>query len=243
MHERRFVAQCMKRIVDLTLGLVVSIVLLPVIAAVAITIRIVMHESALFTQQRPGRHGQLFTLWKFRSMRTAVGPEGILPDAQRLTRLGLILRETSLDEVPQLWNVLRGEMSLVGPRPMLMKYLDRYTPEQARRHEVLPGITGWAQVNGRNELSWEEKFKLDVWYVDHWSLKLDLQILSRTLVVSLAQRGISNDAHATMPEFLGITSAPESGNAMYRPAATFVRRSSTHPPALPIAPKTSETQQ
>ena len=132
-----------------------------------------------------------------------------MPDVERLTRLGRFLRATSLDELPQLWNVVRGELSLVGPRPLLMEYLPRYTPEQARRHEVLPGVTGWAQVNGRNAISWEEKFALDAWYVNHWSLMLDLRILLRTLGQVFRRRGISREGYATMPEFMGASSGAE----------------------------------
>jgi lipopolysaccharide/colanic/teichoic acid biosynthesis glycosyltransferase len=153
---------------------------------------------------RPGLGGRPFTLFKFRTMRDTRGPNGeLLDDRQRLTPLGRLLRALSIDELPQLWNVLRGEMSLVGPRPLLMEYLDRYTPEQARRHEVRPGITGWAQINGRNAIGWKRKLALDVWYVDHWSLMLDMIILARTLRNVLLRQGISNPAHATMPEFLG----------------------------------------
>ncbi len=170
----------------------------PVIAAVAVAVRAAMGRPVFFVQERPGRLGRPFRLVKFRTMRNGAGD-----DAERLTRLGRFLRSTSLDELPQLWNVLRGELSLVGPRPLLSHYLPRYSAEQARRHEVLPGITGWAQVNGRNAISWEEKLALDVWYVDHWSLSLDAKILLRTLARVLRRTGISRDGHATTPEFLG----------------------------------------
>jgi lipopolysaccharide/colanic/teichoic acid biosynthesis glycosyltransferase len=170
--------------------------------AVAVAIRCSLGSPVLFRQLRPGLGGRPFTLMKFRTMRDARDENGVLlQDSQRLTRLGKLLRMLSIDELPQLWNVLRGEMSLVGPRPLLMQYLDRYTPEQARRHEVLPGITGWAQVNGRNAIGWEEKFALDVWYVDHWSIGLDLRILARTARNVVLRRGISSSNHATMPEF------------------------------------------
>lgn len=143
---------------------------------------------------------------KFRTMRSAVGVDGKpLPDAERLTALGRFLRASSLDELPQLWNVVHGDLSLVGPRPLLMQYLPRYTPEQARRHDVLPGITGWAQVNGRNAISWDEKFARDVWYVDHWSLLLDLRILALTLLRVVRRQGIAQEGHVTMPEFTGAT--------------------------------------
>ena len=173
-------------------------------AGVALAIRLEGHGPALFVQERPGLGGRPFRLYKFRTMRNANGPDGQpLPDAQRLTALGRFLRRASLDELPQLWNVLRGELSLVGPRPLLMEYLPRYSPEQARRHLVKPGITGWAQVNGRNAISWEEKFALDVWYVEHWSLGLDLKILLRTITSVITSRGVSATGHATMAEFRG----------------------------------------
>jgi lipopolysaccharide/colanic/teichoic acid biosynthesis glycosyltransferase len=176
----------------------------PLWLAAAIAIRCSLGSPVLFRQMRPGLGGRPFTLFKFRTMRDSRGPNGeLLADRQRLTALGRLLRALSVDELPQLWNVLRGEMSLVGPRPLLMEYLDRYTPEQARRHEVRPGITGWAQINGRNAIGWKRKLALDVWYVDHWSLMLDMIILARTLRNVLLRQGISNPAHATMPEFLG----------------------------------------
>jgi lipopolysaccharide/colanic/teichoic acid biosynthesis glycosyltransferase len=171
---------------------------------VAILVRMVHGAPVLFRQMRPGYHGKPFYIYKFRTMSDARDGRGsLLPDAQRLTRLGRFLRSTSLDELPELFNVLRGEMSLVGPRPLLMQYLDRYTPEQARRHDVLPGITGWAQVNGRNALTWEDKFRLDVWYVDHWSPGLDLRIILITLGKVLKREGISQPGHATAEEFMG----------------------------------------
>jgi lipopolysaccharide/colanic/teichoic acid biosynthesis glycosyltransferase len=175
--------------------------------AIAAAVRVCLGKPVLFTQLRPGRHGTPFWLIKFRTMRAAVDDEGRpLPDEERLTRLGQWLRAASLDELPELWNVLRGDMSLVGPRPLLMEYLPLYTPEQARRHQVRPGITGWAQVNGRNALSWEQKFELDVWYVDHASLRLDLEIIALTLWKTLRCDGINQAGHATMPDFMG--SAP-----------------------------------
>jgi sugar transferase EpsL len=161
-----------------------------------------MGRPVLFRHVRPGLHGKPFVMYKFRTMRDLRDAEGkLLPDEARLTPFGRWLRTTSLDELPELVNVLRGEMSLVGPRPLLMEYLDRYTPEQARRHEVKPGITGWAQIHGRNNLSWDERFKLDVWYVDNWSLWLDVKILWRTLWMVLRREGISAQGHATMPRF------------------------------------------
>lgn len=163
-----------------------------------------MGSPIFFRQVRPGLHGRPFALFKFRTMNERRDASGhLLPDGIRLTRLGEWMRRLSLDEVPQLINVIKGEMSLVGPRPLLLQYLDRYTPEQARRHEVRPGITGWAQVNGRNALSWEKKFDLDVWYVDHWSFWLDLRILWMTLVKVIRKEGISAAGEATMSEFMG----------------------------------------
>lgn len=178
----------------------------PLLALTAAAVRLVLGTPVFFRQERPGRGAVPFQLVKFRTMTDARGPDGrLLPDAQRLTRLGRFLRATSLDELPQLWNVLRGELSLVGPRPLLMRYLPRYTPEQARRHVVLPGITGWAQVNGRNGISWEEKFALDLWYVDNWSLWLDFRILARTFWQVLRRVDVAQRGHATMPEFMGNT--------------------------------------
>jgi lipopolysaccharide/colanic/teichoic acid biosynthesis glycosyltransferase len=181
--------------VGAALGLVVCF---PLLAVVAAAVLVTLGRPVFLRQRRPGRGGRPFEIVKFRTMR-----EGPGSDAERLSRFGGFLRSTSLDELPELWNVLRGEMSLVGPRPLLPQYLDRYTPEQARRHEVKPGLTGWAQVNGRNALSWDERFALDVWYVDHWSLFLDLRILARTLPAVFRRRGISAPGSATMPEFRG----------------------------------------
>ena len=161
-----------------------------------------MGRPILFRQQRPGRLAKPFWLFKFRTMSDKCDTGGkLFPDGDRLTRFGSFLRATSLDELPQLWNVLQGEISLVGPRPLLMKYLPRYSPEQARRHDVMPGITGWTQINGRNALSWANKFELDNWYVDNWSLELDFRILLRTFKNVLRREGISSGGHATMPEF------------------------------------------
>ena len=183
------------------IGLVAS---LPVLALIALGVRLGKGRPVLFRQVRPGRHGRPFTLCKFRTMTDARDTKGdLLPDAERLTSFGRFLRSTSLDELPELWNVLKGDMSIVGPRPLLMQYLDQYTPEQARRHEVRPGITGWAQVNGRNTLTWEEKFAHDVWYVDHASLALDLRILLLTFKQVLVREGISASGEATIQEFMG----------------------------------------
>ena len=193
-----------KRLFGLALAVPAALLLLPVAVGIAVVVRASLGRPILFRQRRPGRGGRGFTLRKFRTMRDAFDDDGRpLPDEQRLTRLGQFLRRTSLDELPELWNVIRGDMSLVGPRPLLMEYLDRYTPEQARRHDVKPGITGWAQVNGRNALDWETKFELDVWYVDHESLWLDFRILAITLWKVLKGEGISAGEHPTMPDFVG----------------------------------------
>ena len=185
-------------------GTLLLIVLSPLMAVLAVLVRVKLGKPVFFTQERPGLHGRIFRLIKFRSMRDAYDHEGkLLPDEQRLTSFGRFLRSSSLDELPELFNVLKGEMSLVGPRPLLVVYLDRYTSDQARRHNVLPGITGWAQVNGRNALSWEDKFKLDVWYVDHQSLWLDIRILFLTLWKAIKREGISAPGSATAPEFMG----------------------------------------
>ncbi len=168
------------------------------------SIRYKLGRPVVFRQLRPGLNGQLFTMVKFRTMTDTRGPDGVLlPDAQRLTPFGRFLRASSLDELPELWNVIRGDMSLVGPRPLLVEYLPLYTPEQSRRHEVRPGITGWAQVNGRNAISWEDKFALDVWYVDNQSLWLDIKILWMTVRKVLVRDGISAAGDATMPKFTG----------------------------------------
>jgi lipopolysaccharide/colanic/teichoic acid biosynthesis glycosyltransferase len=194
----------MKRIVDLLLVVPGIILFLPVIGLLAVLVRVKLGSPVVFSQLRPGQHGRPFTMFKFRTMTDSRDPDGkLLPDSKRLTSFGRFLRGASLDELPELINVLKGEMSLVGPRPLLMQYLERYSPEQARRHEVLPGITGWAQVNGRNSLSWDEKFALDVWYVDNQSLLLDIKILWRTFEKVFSREGISAGDHATMPEFIG----------------------------------------
>ncbi|HEY7611608.1 MAG TPA: sugar transferase [Gemmatimonadales bacterium] len=193
----------MKRALDVVVSLAALVVSSPVIAVVALTVLIATGRPVLFRQQRPGLRGRPFTLYKFRTMRPVDPGASGVGDVDRLTRVGAWLRSTSLDELPELWNVLRGDMSLVGPRPLLMEYLPLYSPEQARRHEVRPGITGWAQVNGRNAISWEEKFRLDVWYVDHHSLGLDLKILLLTLWKVLAREGISERGQATATSFKG----------------------------------------
>ncbi|MDZ4739074.1 MAG: sugar transferase [Alphaproteobacteria bacterium] len=193
-----------KRVFDVIVSACGFVFLLPVFVVLGGIVRVLLGYPLLFTQLRPGLRGQTFRIYKFRTMREVRRADGrLLPDAQRLTKLGRFMRSFSLDELPSLWNVLRGDMSLVGPRPLLMEYLELYTPEQARRHEVRPGITGWAQVNGRNALSWDEKFKLDVWYVDNQSFWLDMKILALTVWQVLARKGISAEGHATMPPFEG----------------------------------------
>lgn len=192
----------MKRAFDVLAAALGLIVLSPILLLVAAGVRVSMGRPVLFRQSRPGLHGEPFTLLKFRTMREVKGLDGRpAGDAERMTRAGRFLRSSSLDELPELWNVLRGEMSLVGPRPLLMEYLPLYSGEQHRRHEVRPGLTGWAQVNGRNALSWEEKFSMDVWYVDHRSFLLDLRILLRTLLRVLRREGISQEGHATAVPF------------------------------------------
>lgn len=194
----------LKRAVDVSVAIWLFIILMPVFFFVWIGVRISLGAPVLFRQVRPGLGGEPFTMFKFRTMREGRGPDGsILPDHARLTPLGRFLRMTSLDELPELMNVLKGDMSLVGPRPLLMDYLPLYSPEQARRQEVRPGITGWAQVNGRNAISWEEKFALDVWYVDHQTFWLDLNILWMTLVKVIRQDGINAAGEATMSRFKG----------------------------------------
>ncbi len=197
-----------KRLFDLVIILPALLFLLPVTLFIAVLIRFKLGSPVLFRQQRPGLKGQVFTMYKFRTMREVYDAHGnLLPDNQRLMRFGRLLRKTSLDELPELLNVLKGEMSLVGPRPLLMRYLDRYTPEQMRRHEVRPGITGWAQVNGRNAIDWQEKFRLDIWYVDNYSFGIDLKILLLTVQKTLQREGINQPGHATMEEFYGSAQA------------------------------------
>jgi sugar transferase EpsL len=193
-----------KRIFDVVLTFIAFLILSPLLVAIAIMIRFVIGRPILFAQTRPGMNGRPFTLYKFRTMADARNADGkLLPDADRLTPLGRFLRSTSLDELPELINILKGDMSIVGPRPLLMQYLERYTLEQTKRHDVKPGLTGWAQINGRNAISWEEKFKMDVWYVDNHSFWLDLKIIALTIKKVLTREGISADGEATMPEFLG----------------------------------------
>ena len=197
-------SRVLKRALD-TVGAGVALLLLsPAILLIAVAIRLSMGPPVLFRQTRPGWRGKPFILVKFRTMTDIRDHAGeLLPDCERLTPLGKFLRRVSLDELPQLWNVLKGELSLVGPRPLLMKYLGRYSAFEKRRHEVKPGVTGWAQVLGRNALTWDQKFELDVWYVDHWTLALDLRILALTILALLRREGINQPGHATMPEYLG----------------------------------------
>ena len=193
-----------KRIVDVVVAAVALVVLSPVILIEALLVRLLLGSPVLFTQVRPGLHGTPFTVMKFRTLADLRDQNGApLPDADRMTAFGRLIRATSLDELPQLFNVLRGDMSLVGPRPLLMQYLTRYSPEQRRRHDVRPGVTGWAQVHGRNALSWEEKFRHDVWYVDHVSFGLDLLILIKSIGVVLRGSGVTQAGRATADEFMG----------------------------------------
>ncbi len=210
-----------KRAFDLVAASVGLIVLAPLLGVTALAIRLALGGPVIFAQRRPGRHGRPFVLYKFRTMSGARGADGgLLPDRERLTRLGRLLRRTSLDELPELVNVIRGDMSLVGPRPLLMEYLPRYTREQARRHDVRPGITGWAQFNGRNTLPWERRFELDVWYVEHQSLRLDVWILLLTVWKAVAQVGVSQPGEGTEEHFQG-TATATAAPASTMPASTM----------------------
>jgi lipopolysaccharide/colanic/teichoic acid biosynthesis glycosyltransferase len=200
----------LKRLTDIVLSAVGLVLLAPVMAGVAVAVAVALGRPVLFRQDRPGLHGKPFRLVKFRTMLDSVDAQGRpLDDARRLTRFGRFLRASSLDELPELWNILKGEMSLVGPRPLLMQYLPLYTPEQARRHSVRPGLTGWTQVNGRNALNWPEKLELDTWYVDNRSFALDMKILLMTVAKVLARSGIAAEGSETMPEFRGTGDAAE----------------------------------
>ena len=193
-----------KRVMDIVLSVIILFILFPILLIVGFLLLIVEGPPVFFSHERPGKDGEPFKLIKFRSMKNAKDKSGnLLPDGQRITGLGQFLRRTSMDELPELVNVIKGDMSLVGPRPLLMQYLNRYSPEQFRRHEMLPGITGWAQINGRNAISWDEKFKLDLWYIDHWSLWLDIKILFLTVWKVITRVGISQPGRATMDEFMG----------------------------------------
>jgi sugar transferase EpsL len=217
------VQSALKRTLDIVAAGLGLLLLSPVLLLVALVVRLTMGSPVLFSQVRPGLHGAPFRIYKFRTMTAARDDQGrLLPDDKRLTKFGSFLRSTSIDELPQLWNVLRGEVSLVGPRPLLMQYLERYTPAQSRRNDVLPGITGWCQVNGRNELEWEEKFALDTWYVENWSFALDLKILFLTALSVIRRDGISSEGHATMPEFMG------SGGLQQHAATTAATISDSH---------------
>jgi sugar transferase EpsL len=194
----------LKRSIDIAGATTGLILLIPIIVATALAVGLSMGRPILFGQVRPGLHGRPFRMFKFRTMTNACDASGkLLYDGDRLTRIGKFLRSSSLDELPELWNVLVGDMSLVGPRPLLTLYLDRYSPEQARRHDVKPGITGWAQINGRNAISWDEKFAYDVWYVDNQSVLLDMRILFLTIWQVISRKGINSEQSATMPEFTG----------------------------------------
>jgi len=193
-----------KRFFDLYVLMAGAIVFLPILACTALLVKLKIGKPIFFTQKRPGLHGKPFSIYKFRTMTNEKDMDGnLLPDDIRLVPFGIFLRNTSLDELPELYNVFKGEMSLVGPRPLLLEYLSLYTQEQFRRHEVKPGITGWAQVNGRNNLSWEDKFRLDVWYVDHWSLGLDMKIILQTVVSIFKRDGINQPGQATAEKFKG----------------------------------------
>ena len=200
------ISRLIKSIADRLVAAIALIILAPVMLMVALSVYFYLGIPVIFTQDRPGKNNRIFKCYKFRTMTNTTDEEGnLLSDKKRLTSFGRFLRQTSLDELPQLWNVLKGDMSLIGPRPLLVCYLDRYSPEQARRHEILPGITGWAQVNGRRQLdgNWEKKLQLDIWYIDNWSLWLDLKIFLFTILVVLKQENVSQDNQGTGKEFLG----------------------------------------
>lgn len=209
--KRTLYTRYLKRALDLAVAVPALTVAAPVIGVLALGVHRQMGSPVFFKQERPGQNGRPFKILKFRTMTDARDEHGaLLPDRERLTALGRFMRDHSLDELPQLWSVVRGDMSLVGPRPLLMKYRERYTAEQARRHEVKPGITGWTQVNGRNTLSWEQKFSYDTWYVDHVGLALDLKILALTALKVMRPEGIAAAGHATMPEFQGTRGEPHA---------------------------------
>ncbi len=193
-----------KRLFDVIVSTLVLIVFSWLILILAVLVRVNLGSPVFFRQKRPGLNGTIFEMVKFRTMRNATAPDGTpLPDDQRMTKFGNLLRKLSLDELPELWNVVKGDMSLVGPRPLLVQYLDRYSPRQMRRHETRPGVTGWAQVNGRNAVAWEDRFEMDVWYVENWSFTLDLKILLMTVLTVFKRSGVSAEGHVTMPEFMG----------------------------------------
>lgn len=199
----------LKRLIDIVISLSGLILSLPLLLILSVLIKLDTKESIFFIQRRPGKNEKIFNMYKFRTMKSLTDEGGnLLPDEKRISKTGALLRRLSLDELPELWNVLRGDMSIVGPRPLVLIYLERYTPEQARRHEVKPGITGWAQVNGRNAITWEEKFKFDIWYVDNWSLWLDFKIIFMTIISIIKGEGINQPGHATMEEFKGSGKEP-----------------------------------
>jgi len=203
-QNRKRISLKIKRLIDIVGSVIAILIFSPLMLIIALLILKNMGTPIIFRQKRAGYKGQPFTIYKFRTMLEIRDKNGaLLPDDKRLTPLGKFLRKSSLDELPEFWNVLKGDMSLVGPRPLLVEYLERYTPEQMRRHEVKPGITGWAQIHGRNAITWEDKFRYDVWYVDNWSLWLDLKILALTVLKVIKQEGISAEGHATAPEFKG----------------------------------------
>ena len=203
-HKVGFYEKYIKRLLDFTLSFLALIILSPVLLVTALLVRIKLGSPIIFHQERPGKSEKIFRLYKFRSMTDECDENGnLLPDDQRLTRFGRILRSTSLDELPELWNILRGDMSIVGPRPLLVKYLPLYNEEQRHRHDVRPGLTGWAQANGRNAISWEEKFKLDVWYVQHVSFWVDVKVIFMTVKKVFCRDGISSETSVTMEEFSG----------------------------------------
>ncbi len=207
MIDRVRLHDLVQRTVDVTVALLMLVLTAPVMLAVAALVAWRLGRPVLFRQERPGLHGRTFTMVKFRTMRDVDPRRGLITDADRMTRLGRLLRATSVDELPTFINILKGDMSLVGPRPLLVRYLDRYTPRQARRHLVRPGLTGLAQVRGRNALSWEDKFELDVWYVEHRTLTLNLRIMLETVLTVLRRDGIAAEGEVTMPEFMGTRAA------------------------------------
>lgn len=235
-HPRRTVSDALKRCFDVGVSLLALVLLAPVLLITALLVLNKLGSPVLFRQVRPGLDGRPFEMVKFRTMREAVDPDGqSLSDAERLTDFGRFLRSSSLDELPELWNVLKGEMSLVGPRPLLMDYVPLYSPEQARRHDVRPGVTGWAQVNGRNAISWDEKFKLDVWYVDNRSFSQDLKILLMTVAKVARSEGVSSGTSVTMERFMGSGSArgaASAADARQLPQGSSVHSSLSRPRAL-----------
>ena len=214
-----------KRLLDLALTIPALILLSPLLAVLALLVRLRLGSPILYRQVRPGRNGTLFTIYKFRTMLELREKNGdLLPDEQRLMRFGRFLRKSSLDELPELWNVVRGEMSLVGPRPLLVRYLDRYTPTQARRHAVRPGITGWSQINGRHTVKWDKRLAMDVWYVDNFSLWLDLRIIAETVVKVLMRDGTVREGE--VPDFWGVQGPPSHGRLVYPAEQDEVRHTS-----------------